>query len=211
MKKGLIVLGAMALSACTIGHETDMDVAAAKREMNIEARHAASGCTFVHDHEAYKNCLLNTYKLNSPATYSTSTLEDGRAVAIVNPMDQGAKTTAATGTCGLKPLPSSTNSGYEWAAPTTASETRSVETVCQKKFEPQQTVIQTVKETITPPEPEVIFVQQEQPQPEVIETEVQLVEPPMVAPEVVWTQPVEIEPVCPCADPNDPCPQCYDK
>ena len=219
--KRLIVLSAMALTACTIGHETDIDVAAARREMNIESRHAASGCTFVKDHEAYKNCLINTYKLNSPATYSTSTLEDGRAVAIVNPTKQ--QGTGATSACGLKPLPSSLDGGYEWAAPTTATETKTVETVCQKKFEPQQTVIQTVEEKVAPPEPEIIFVQQEPPQPEVVQTQVEFVAPqpeefqqviiaePPQPQEVVWTQPVEVEPVCPCTDPNDPCPQCYDK
>ena len=199
MKKGLIVLSAMALTACTIGHETDIDVAAAEREANIEARHAASGCTFVRDHEAYKNCLINTYKLNTPATYTTSTLQDGRSVAIVNSAQQNTGNTSSA--CGLKPLPSSLDSGYEWAAPTTTTETKTVETVCQKKFEPQQTVIQTVEETVPPPEPEIIFVQPELPQPEVVETQVEFVAP----------QPIEVEPVCPCADPNDPCPQCYDK
>lgn len=212
MRKGFITLSAMALTACTIGHETDMDVAAAKREMNIEARHAVNGCTFIKDHEAYRNCLINTYKLNSPATYSTSTLEDGRPVAVVNPTQQN--DVKATNACGLKPLPSSLDSGYEWAAPTTATETKTVETVCQKKFEPQQTVIQTVEETVTPPEPEIIFVQQEQPQP-VIQEQVEFVAPqpiePPPPPKIVWSQPVETEPVCPCADPNDPCPQCYDK
>lgn len=198
MKKGLILLSAIAVSACTVGHETDMDVAAMKREMNIEARHATAGCTFARDHEAYKNCLLNTYNLNHPATYSTSTLQDGRAIAVINPAQQGATTSA----CGLKPLPNPADR-YEWAAPTTASETRTVETVCQKKFEPQQTVIQTVEERIPAPEPEVIFVQQEMPQ--------ELPPAPEPTVEVVWEQPKPAQPVCPCADPNDPCPQCYDK
>jgi len=197
MKKGLITLSMLAITACTVGHETDMDVAAMKREANIEARHAATGCTFARDHEAYKTCLLNTYNLNHPATYSTTVLNDGRSVAVINPTQQysGSQTSA----CGLQPLPSTMN-GYEWAAPTTASETRTTETVCQKKFEPQQTVIQTVEERIPPAEPEVIFVQQEAPQPPVVQQPV----------EVVWSRP-EPQPTCPCADPNDPCPQCYDK
>lgn len=195
MKKGFIILGAIALSACTAGYETDFDVAAARREMNIEARHEASGCTFIRDHEAYKNCLLNTHNMNTPATYTTSTLDDGRPVAI---MGQSQQYGANTSTCGLPPIPAP-KAGYEWAAPTTASETRSVETVCQKKFEPQQTIVQTIEETIAPPEPDVIFVQQELPQPEVVE------EPPVVE------HIIELEPACPCADPNDPCPQCYDK
>lgn len=196
MKKGLIVLSTMLLGACTIGHEADMDAAAARREMNIEARHQATGCTFVKDHEAYKNCILNTYRMNSPATYSTSTLSDGRSVAIIHPDQQGM---GATSACGLQPLPTGADK-YEWAAPTTASETKTVETVCQKKFEPQQTVIQTVEEKIAPPEPEIIFVQQEAP---AVELPAEKPLPPKKV--------VPPAPVCPCADPNDPCPQCYDK
>ena len=198
MKKALVILGALALTACTTGYETDFDKAAAKREANIDARHQASGCTFVRDHEAYKNCLMNTYKLNSPATYETRTMQDGRPVVVMNSTQEK----SAVGGCGLKPIPAPQE--YEWAAPTTISRTNSVETVCQKKFEPQQTVIQTVEETIPPPTPEVIFVQPEPVQP----AEVPPPPPPV---QQVWTAPVEVEPVCPCADPNDPCPQCYDK
>ena len=194
MNKGLIILSALALSACTIGHDTDMDRAAARRELNIMQRHQATGCTFLHEHEDYKNCLLNTYNVNHPATYSTTTMQDGRSVAIVRPNAQA----GAQSPCGLAPLPAKQE--YEWAAPTTVSQTKSVETVCQKKFEPQQTIVQTVEETIPPPEPEVIFVQQEQP---VLEEQEE--------PAVQWGAPVPAEPVCPCADPNDPCPQCYDK
>ena len=193
MNKALVILGALALTGCTIGYETDIDRATAKREANIDARHQVSGCTFVRDHEAYKNCLMNTYNMNSPATYTTQNMQDGRPVAVIN---QGA---AGTNGCGLKPIPATPE--YEWAAPTTVSQTNSVETVCQKKFEPQQTVIQTVEETIAPPEPEVIFIQQEPVQPVVIQQ----------PPKKVWAAPKAVEPVCPCADPNDPCPQCYDK
>lgn len=190
MKQGFIILATLALAACSTGYETDMDKAAIKREMNIDAVHQTNGCTFIRDHEAYRNCLLNTYKLNSPATYTTATMQDGRPVAVIN------QTQTTSTSCGLKPIENKEQ--YEWAAPTTASQTKSVETVCQKKFEPQQTVIQTVEETIPPPAPEVIFVQQEQP-----------VAPPPPQPiQVMWPEP---EPGCPCADPNDPCPQCYDK
>lgn len=191
MKKGLVILGALALSACTVGYETNIDKATARREANIDARHQVNGCTFVRDHEAYKNCLMNTYNVNSPALYTTQNMQDGRPVVVMN-QGQNPARPASTG-CGLKPIPAP--APYEWAAPTTVSQTNSVETVCQKKFEPQQTVIQTVEETIPPPTPEVIFVQQEPVQP-VKQT---------------WTAPVRVEPVCPCADPNDPCPQCYDK
>ena len=199
MRKGLIVL-ALALSACTVGYETNIDKAAAKREIDIDARHQASGCTFVRDHEAYRNCLLNTYNMNSPATYTTATMQDGRSVAVIN---QGASA-HTTSACGLQPIP--VKEEYEWAAPTTVSQTRSVETVCQKKFEPQQTVVQTVEEVIPPPAPEVIFVQQEQ-EPPVEQQEVVVVE----APQPVWRAEPAPKVVCPCPDPNDPCPQCYDK
>ena len=189
MKKALVVLGALTLAACTVGQQTDLDIAAAKRAANIDARHQVSGCTFIRDHEAYKTCLMNTYNLNSPATYYTQTMQDGRPVAVINQQQTNLSA------CGLKPIPTQTE--YEWAAPTTASQMNSVETVCQKKFEPQQTVIQTIEETIAPPTPEVIFVQPEQ--------------TPPPAPVKKWTAPVVAQPTCPCADPNDPCPQCWDK
>ena len=199
MKKGLVLLGALALTACTTGFETDVDVAAAKREANIAERRQVSGCTFVRDHDAYRNCLLHTYQMNTPATYSTSTMNDGRSVVVMNQTDAGQM---AGGTaCGLKPLPTQ-EPGYEWAAPTTVSHTQSVETVCQKRFEPQQTVIQTVEENLNPPPPEVVFVEPEQPV-------VEQVPPPKPARK--WVRPVEVAPKCPCEDPNDPCPQCYDK
>ena len=193
MKKALVIFSALTLAACTVGYETDIDRAAAKREANIDARHQINGCTFVRDHEAYKTCIMNTYKLNSPATYTTQNMQDGRPVAVFS---QGQPASSA---CGLKPIPKQQE--YEWAAPTTVSQTNSVETVCQKRFEPQQTVIQTVEETIPPPTPEVIFVQQEPVAPVVV----------AAPPQPKWTAPVQREPVCPCADPNDPCPQCYDK
>ena len=193
MKKTLVILGALTLAACTTGYEPNMDKATAKRAANIDARHQVSGCTFTRDHEAYKNCLMNTYSLNSPATYTTKTMQDGRSVAVINSQQLAAANTA----CGLKPIPAPAE--YEWAAPTTVSQTNTVETVCQKKFEPQQTVIQTVEETIPPPTPEVIFVQ---PEP---------VPPAAPQPVQTWKAPVEVQPTCPCADPNDPCPQCYDK
>ncbi len=206
MKKGLVILGALVLSACTVGHETDLDAAAQKRALNIETRHQATGCTFVRDHDEYRNCLLNTYNLQKPATYHTSTLQDGRPVAIVNPTVQG------VAPCGLPAI--QTQQRYEWAAPTTASQTTTVETLCQKKFEPQQTVIQTTEEVMPAPIPEepqteVIFVQQEP------TDAMEITEQTVVVPEpepVVWAQaPMAAEPVCPCPDPNDPCPQCYDK
>ncbi len=194
MKKALIILGALTLTACSVGYETNLDKAAAKREANIDARHQVSGCTFIRDHEAYKTCLMNTYNVNTPATYTTQTMQDGRPVVV---MSQGTQATSTA--CGLKPIPAQPE--YEWAAPTTVSQTNSVETVCQKKFEPQQTIVQTVEETIPPPTPEVVFVQQEPVQPVVVQQPVQQ----------VWTAPVPVAPTCPCADPNDPCPQCYDK
>ncbi|MBQ4471968.1 MAG: hypothetical protein II942_01815 [Alphaproteobacteria bacterium] len=198
MKKGLVLLGALALGACTTGLETDMDVAAAKREANIAERRQVSGCTFVRDHDAYRNCLLHTYQMNQPATYTTSTMNDGRSV-VVTTQNQQPGAVAGSTACGLKPLPVQ-EPGYEWAAPTTVSHTQSVETVCQKRFEPQQTVIQTVEENLNPPPPEVVFVEPEQPV---------VVEAPK--PVRKWKRPAPVAPKCPCEDPNDPCPQCYDK
>ena len=198
MKKGLVLLGALALSACTAGFETDMDEAAAIREANIAERRQISGCTFARDNDAYRNCLLRTYEMRGPASYTTATMTDGRPVAVISQNSQG-----GSSGCGMKPLPSQ-EPGYEWAAPTTASHTQSVETVCQKQFVPQQTVVQTVEERVAPPEPEVIFIEPEQPV---------VVEQPVVqaAPVRKWTREVAVAPKCPCEDPNDPCPQCYDK
>lgn len=201
MKKGLVILGAMALSACTVGFESNIDKAEEIREQNIAQRHQTAGCTFVRDHESYKNCLINTYNLNSPATYSTTMMNDGRPVAVVT---NTASSTAQTA-CGLQPIPKTEK--YEWAAPTTTSQVHTVETVCQKQFQPQQTVIQTVEHSLEQPKPEVIFVQPEQET--IVEETVVDSEPELIDAEL-WAQ-AEEELKCPCEDPNDPCTHCYDK
>ena len=198
MKQGFIILGALALVACTTGYETDLTKAATIRQENIDARRAMNGCQFVREHDAQRNCLLATYQMNSPRTYNAQQLQDGRSVAVVSSQQSGQSG------CGLKPLP--TESAYEWAGPTTATQSQSVETVCQKSFEPRETVIQTVEESIAPPTPEVVFVE---PEPVGVEAVTMQTGPRPV--QAAWVAPVEEEVTCPCLDPNDPCPQCYDK
>ena len=71
MKKTLITLGCIMLSAC-VAHDTDLDAQAARRQARIDARHQAVGCQFARDHEAYRNCVMNTYYMQHPRTYTQS-------------------------------------------------------------------------------------------------------------------------------------------
>jgi len=193
MKKVLFILGSLALTACTVGHELDLDKAAAKRQEHLDEYHRVNGCTLTHDLEGYHDCLLNTQLANSPKTYTPRMLQDGRPIAVV-------QQASSSSPCGLKALPNK-QPEYPWVAPTTTSETKSVETLCQRKFEPRQTVIQTIEQPIPAPQPEVIFVEREAPAPA----------PVVVATPAPAPAPVQWQPQCPCADPNDPCPQCYEK
>ena len=196
MKKTLVIMGSLLLSAC-VAHDTDLDAQAAQRQARLNMRHQTTGCTFAHDHDAYRNCILNTYYMRQPRTYVPAELDNGKPLAVTG---QGYRMGAPVLQTIAEPQPVQL-----WAAPAVEAHSSSVETVCEKTYQPQEAVITTTEMPLNPPPAEVIVVEQEpapvaQPQPRTWWTEYKENKPaPAPAPK------------CPCEDPNDPCPQCYDK
>lgn len=192
-KQLLVVLGCTLLGAC-VAHETDLQAAQAKRDMALMQKRSETGCAFIRDHDAYRQCIMNTYYMQHPATYETKELTTGQPVAVIsNPTcNQGCAAKVA-------PLPAS---GPQ-IVPYSTSESRTVETTCTQNFQAQEASV-TTTEVLPPPAP-VQIVTQPAPQPD---------------PDPTWWETYQAEkkpepkpekPVCPCPDPNDPCPQCFDK
>ena len=198
MKNTLIIMGSLLLTAC-VAHDTDLDAQAAERQAQRNEQQQTMGCTFSHDHDAYRNCILNTYYTRHPRTYIPAELDNGQPVAVTGPGYH-------MGTPVL-PVIAEPQQPQLWAAPTVEAHSSSVETVCEKTYQPQEAVITTTEMPLNPPAPEVIVVEQEPaPAPQ-----------PAPQPRTWWTEYQENKPApapapkCPCEDPNDPCPQCYNK
>ena len=194
MKQTLVIMGSLLLSAC-VAHDTDLDARAAQRQAALNLRHQTTGCTFTSDHDAYRNCILNTYYMRHPQTYIPAELENGQPLAVTG---TGCPASHPPVLAGI----AEPQQPHPWAAPMTEAHTSSVETVCEKTYQPQEAVITTTEMPINPPAPEVIVVEQEPAAPE---------------PAPTWwasyqeNKKPEPAPKCPCEDPNDPCPQCYNK
>ena len=83
MKKFAIILCAgVAVTACS-NFEPDLDMARDIRDENNRLAREEVGCTFAGDHDAYRQCVLNTYYKNTPKTFVTGRTEDGKALAIL--------------------------------------------------------------------------------------------------------------------------------
>ena len=216
MKKKLAILLACSLLGACVYHETDMQLAQEQRDAALMQKRAQVGCSFLRDHDAYRQCLLDTYYSKYPTGYTTREMTNGQSVAIVNGGAQAQPLTFSSG-CGCntcnRPAPtcSTCNQGQMQVAPLPASgpqivpytttATTTVGTTCTKNYMPQVASVTTT---------EVIPPLKVQPLPAPTP-----VAPP---PEPTWwqeyqtTKKVEpVKPVCPCPDPNDPCPQCVDK
>ena len=197
MKHYLIaLLGCSLLGGC-VAHETDFQVAQAKRDAALMQKRSEVGCTFIRDRDAYRQCLMNTYYMQHPQTYETQELTTGQPVAVISNPRAG----CGVPTCSAKvaPLPAS---GPQ-IVPYSASESRTVETTCTQNYQAQEASV-TTTEVLPPPAPVQITTQpapQPDPDPTWWET-YQAQKKPAAAP---------AKPVCPCPDPNDPCPQCFDK
>ncbi len=188
MKK-LLCLGVALtmLSACS-SYDPDIDAAAEKRAENRAEVRAEIGCQFANDHDAYRRCLLSTYENNKPKTFTTSQDCKGQPLAVVS----NGSTKGATGT--VSPCLYQTQDVYEMTMPCPT---------CQVQPQPQFVVEQ----------PQVIEQKEV-----VVEKPVEVVPMPQPLPEKTWWEtyqeeqkPAEPKIVCPCPDPNDPCPQCVTK
>ena len=194
MKK-LLCLGVALtmLSACS-SYDPDIDTAAEKRAENRGEVRAEIGCQFANDHEAYRRCLLSTYENSKPKTFTTSQDCKGQPVAVVS---KDAKASAT-------PCLYQSQDVYEMAVPCPT---------CQVQPQPQvQVQVQPQQQYVI--EPPKVIEQKEI----VVEKPVEVVPMPQPLPEKTWWEtyqeeqkPVAPKVVCPCPDPNDPCPQCVTK
>ena len=192
---GIVLMACGGLVACT-SYEPDQDIAAETRREAQVAYHQEVGCPAVDDHEAYRNCVIETYYKGSPKTFVPAKLPDGRSVAIVR---------------------NDRTSSYDEETNTYKTERvvviETVETI--KGQEPKIINSETKTEVIETPAPEPVTAMPEQPTPnEMVVEEVVVNEP-----EKTWWETYQKEktaeaiqePTCPCPDPNEPCPQCIDK
>lgn len=195
-----IVLGCSLLGAC-VAHETDLQAAQEKRDAALAQKRAENGCTFIRDHDAYRQCVMNTYYMQHPRTYETHELTNGQPIAVISNQTAGCGCGAVSCTNKVAPLPA----GGPQVVPYATSESTTVETTCTQNYQAQEASVTTTE--VLPPPPPVQITTQPAP---VVEPE----------PDPTWwetykaekkPEPIPQKPVCPCPDPNDPCPQCVDK
>ncbi len=231
MKKLSSLVPVLALLAGCTSYNPDIDVAAEQRAQNRSEIRAEIGCQFADSHAAYRECLLNTYNKNKPRTYCTTTTETGASVAVVSegevlPTNEAIMQQAAirTGMVTVQPMPvvapaptvipitpqetvpcttapgqpctyQTTGEVYEMEVPATPCGAAE----CPPLMEGPKTVTVTTTETVT-------------------EKPIEVVPAPEPLPEKTWWETYQEEKapeapkvVCPCPDPNDPCPQCNPK
>ncbi len=216
----------MLLSACT-SYQPDIEEAAEVRIQNRNEIRAELGCQFADEHATYRDCLIATYKKQRPRTFSVTTSCDGQPVAVVsngelkptNPAIMhaaGIETSTVVTTVPVQapdaqqPTPVQVQEGcislpgqpcvyqqqgevYEMQIPAIPCGQEE----CPPLIEGPKTVTVTTTETVTEKPVEVVPMPEPLPEKTWWETYQETKEPPKV--------------VCPCPDPNDPCPQCNSK
>ena len=195
MKKYIVgLMGILLLSGCT-SYEPDIDEAKAARDENHRAMRSEYGCPMSDDHATYRQCLLSTYARQSPHTFTTTVLEDGRPVAVIS------NATIMQSRGGIEKDVSAPQPQESWVTESvTVVET--VETDAVGAAEPVDMLEPSVTTTVTT-------------------TEVATEETPQPQQDPTWwetyqqNRPPEDNTAekggCPCPDPNEPCPQCFDK
>lgn len=222
------------ISACS-SYNPDLEEASAIRAENRINIRNSIGCQFLDDHAAYRECILNTYKKSTPKTFVPAVDTNGKSIAIVSsgevkptaiellPEGSGDQTPVVASSVAVQPVqeqpvqaqpvqtqPSAPiaqplSGEYVQVSPCMYQTTELYEGVMQPCVvnptpvaEVPQTVTITTTETVTEKPVEVIQVPEPEPEKTWWET---YQEQPAEAPKVV----------CPCPDPNDPCPQCVTK
>ena len=210
MNKSSVALLACVLLGGCVAHETNFQVAQEERDAMLLSKRMKEGCQFVRDQDAYRECLLNTYYSQYPKGYQTAELIDGEPIAIISDARAGCGASQNQRIVSqVAPLPSS---GPQIIPYATSEVTTVDSTYTQNYTAPQATIVKTqevvaqvpVSQSLPPPQPVVM------PQPVVTQVPQQ---------DTSWwdnyqqtrTTPVVNQPVCPCPDPNDPCPQCFEK
>lgn len=220
MRKTTLVLCTLLGVAACAPYETDL----AKGQMERDQRRALArqemGCQLTDDHLAYRDCLIKTYKNQKPKTYTTTIDENGKSVAVVkNETKQSYDEESGTYKTErvivieteekLVPVPVLTEETVVTEVPT---ETTVTTTTSANETKTTTQTVKTEVESVAVAAPVV--------EPAVKDAEPVAEEPVAQAPaerETWWgeyqknKEPVKAEPQCPCADPNEPCPQCVDK
>lgn len=209
MKKLAIILCAgAAVTACS-NFEPDLDMARDIRDENNRLAREEVGCTFAGDHDAYRQCVLNTYYKSKPKTFVTGRTEDGKALAILK-NESTSSYDESTGTYKTERVI------------VIETEERLVDIPSPSPIAPTADLIETVpplpEATETPaiPDPNDNKVITDTVEEQVAITETVPPPEPILEKEETWwsqykKQPAPPAPVCPCPDPNEPCPQCVDK
>lgn len=210
-KSWVILLACVLLGGC-VAHETNFQKAQDERDAMLLNKRMKEGCQFVRDQDAYRECLLNTYYSQYPKGYQTAELVDGESLAIVSNTQnsygsyaQGQRT--VTQVAPLPPL-----NGPQIVPYSTSEVTTIDSTYTQDYVAPQATVVKTQEVVAQVPVSAPLPVSQPVAMPQPVPTQGPNTQP------VWWDNyqqtrtPVQAaKPVCPCPDPNDPCPQCYEK
>jgi len=206
-RRWLILLGGALLGGC-VSHETNLQVAQEERDAMLLNKRIKEGCQFVRDQDAYRECLLNTYYSQYPKGYQTAELVDGEPIAIVS-NSRASYTQGQRMVTQVAPLPSP---GPQIVPYSTSEVTTVDSTFTQDYVAPKTTIVKTEEVVAQVPvaQPAPVVQPVVMPQPVVVQAPQQ---------DPSWwdsyqqtrVTPVSVQPVCPCPDPNDPCPQCFEK
>jgi len=198
MKKlSLVLCAGVALAACSF--DPNLDSAAETRKEHLQERQELVGCGFTDDHASYRKCVLNTYAQGKPKTYEVDRTDDGRAIAVIR---------------------DATTTSYDKEKDAYKTE-RIIVIETEERLVPMDQAIseaETATQTTTEKTADATITTTTT----TAEQTTEAVAPaPTQAPvkESWWdsyqrqkdTVKVSDKPICPCSDPNDPCPQCYDK
>ncbi|MBQ9090612.1 MAG: hypothetical protein IJY58_06150 [Alphaproteobacteria bacterium] len=237
MKKLLCIgVGLTLLSACT-AFEPDLDKAAEERAKNRAEIRNAIGCQFVDDHDAYRRCVIATYENNKPKTYTVAEDCSGQPVAVVSEgVSKG--TVMADGQVQTKQVTTTVKEVAVQPAPQPVVQTVPAVQVqpaqvvvqevapcgmaancvykTQELYEAEMKPCTTcAPQKVIVEQPKVVTVTTTE---TVVEKPLEVVPAPKPLPNETWWEtyqkekaPAQPKVVCPCPDPNDPCPQCVTK
>lgn len=224
MKKLLCIGVALTLlSACT-SFEPDLDKAAQERAESRAEIRSQIGCQFPNDHDAYRRCVISTYEHNKPKTFTTSQDCSGQPVAVVSSGATKGTVYAdgvVTQTSGVSAQPTQTGQSVQTTTQQLATVPCSSQTgncfyTTQELYESQMAPCTTCGvEQVVVEQPKIVTVEQTE---TVVQKPLEVVPAPQPLPDKTWwetyqeeKQPAKPTVVCPCPDPNDPCPQCVTK
>ncbi len=234
MKKLLCVGVALTLLSACASHEVDLDKAADERMANRAEIRNHIGCQFIDEHDAYRRCVIATYENNRPKTFATAQDGSGQPVIVVsNASSKGMvyaevpasatpivtqvteKTTVTTQPTPVAAVPAQPVVHNIGTVPCDAAVGNCMFTT-QELYQAQMAPCPAcVKKEVVVEQPKIVTVERKE---TVVEKPLEVVPAPQPLPDKTWWEtyqeektPAKPTVVCPCPDPNDPCPQCVTK